>query len=155
MSTSWWHLRNQVRGSLKLLRFILWDLWVSVPNFMTIHPVVVKIFPSGQKEVDWRSNIAILRAVPLAWQKTHDSFMLKQLHAYMPRQRGCRNGDRQFKCDTSCFGAIAQFPNSSHTVDMLQFNVAPFFPQICSCFSLKCFFPNINMANKSNFTHSI
>lgn len=54
--------------------------------------------------------------------------MLKQSQTRMPRKCGRRNGDRQrFKCDTSCFAAIAHFLNTSHTEDEFQFNVAPLF----------------------------
>jgi len=34
---------------IKLLRLILWETWVPVPNFMSIHPVFDEIFQSGLK----------------------------------------------------------------------------------------------------------
>ncbi len=58
--------RWKVRWSTKLFEFILRGTWLCEPNFIAIHPIVVEIFKSGQKLVDWRtgwSSIALPQCV--------------------------------------------------------------------------------------------
>ncbi len=40
---------GKVRGSQTSVGFILWGTWVSVQNFISIHPIIVEIFQPGPK----------------------------------------------------------------------------------------------------------
>ena len=57
-------------GIARLVGYILWGPYMSVQNFMAIHPIVVEIFQSGPKWwANHHTNIAIHRAMPLLWLK--------------------------------------------------------------------------------------
>ncbi len=81
--------RGKVRGS-PLVGFILWGPQMSAPNVIWIRPIVVELFQSGLKWwTDTQTDIAIHRALPLAWLKYTHWRQLSHYHWWEP----CR-----FKC---------------------------------------------------------
>ncbi len=71
--------RGKVREWPKSLGFILWAPYISVPHFITIHPIFVQIFQSGPNcWTDRQTDIAVHRATPhLKWY--HTSFIALKL----------------------------------------------------------------------------
>ncbi len=66
--------RWKVKGSPKLLQFILWGPWMSEPNFIAIHPVVVEIGLFQSRPKWWTDQQTIPRATQLKcqhWLEVH------------------------------------------------------------------------------------
>lgn len=64
-------MRSDDRRKHKLSGFILCGLWISIPQFMTIHPTV-EICQYGQKWWTYLSDIIIPTAIILMWLKSKD-----------------------------------------------------------------------------------